>query len=473
MDLAELKNKKVAVLGFGSEGQAVVDYLLKNGIRPTLLDEAPPDEWEQDRFNKLNSLDLKTSFGPDAFKNLVNFDVAFRSPGIRHRSLELIAAEQQGVTITSQVNWFFEHCRAKIIGVTGTKGKGTTAALITEILNAGVRQRGGNKVYLTGNIDGIQPLEFLDALTEKDIIIYELSSFQLQDLHKSPTLAIVLMITAEHLDYHKNLVEYHESKIPIVKYQTASDIAIINIDYPASSALAKIGQGQKVFVSKHHPVEVGCYINGDDFKISGVTNTNLANNELTIHTGALKLKGKHNLENAAAAILASLYIGATVQEIEQGLSKFKGLPHRLQLVARRGGVSFYDDSIATTPDSAVAAITSFTEPLIIILGGSDKQVDMAELGLAIAAKTNIKAVILLGETAGKIKQAIVAAGEFNGSIIEGASSMPEVFLEINKIAKPGDTVLLSPASASFDMFKNYKERGKQFTNLAKAFSLKI
>jgi UDP-N-acetylmuramoylalanine--D-glutamate ligase len=389
--------------------------------------------------------------GDDYLKNLDNFDVIIRSPGVKRNLPEILNAEKKGVEITSQTKIFFDLCLAPIIGITGTKGKGTTASLIYEML-----KRQGFDVHLGGNI-GKPPFEFLDKLTPQSMVVLELSSFQLQDLKKSPHIAVMLMITSEHLDYHKNVEEYIDAKRNLLRFQDHSDFAIINRDYLASHE-SDIHTNAKIFqVSRERDAnERGCFVreqkvwvreNGEEKEI--------------ISTKDILLPGAHNLENACAAVMAATLAGASKSDIVKVLKTFKGLEHRLELVGEVNGARYYDDSFSTIPETTIAAINSFKNPEILILGGSSKGSDFSELGRVISSAKNIKAIIGIGKEWQRIKaQFIIRNSEF--IIIEGAKDMKTIVMGASKIARPGDVVLLSPACASFDMFKNYKDRGEQF-----------
>lgn len=387
------KNKKVVVLGLGVDTQDVIPYLESQGAIVTVLDEAKGDK----------------------FENLDTYDLIIRTPGIYRYRDEL---KKTKTGISSKTKLFFDLCPAKIIGVTGTKGKGTTATLIYEILKAA-----GKDVYLGGNI-GQGVFEFLPKLTADSWVVLELSSFQLIDLTKSPHIAVVLMVTSEHLDWHKATDDYVQAKKPITKYQTAKDFAVINKDYPNSVAIGKMGQGKKIWVS------------GKD--------TNLPT----------RLRGPHNKENIAAAVAVAKIIGVPYLD---AVANFKGLEYRLEEVATIRGITFYNDSFSTTPETAVAAIKSFTEPEIVILGGSSKNSDFRELGKVISSAPNIKAVMLIGVEGPKIGQFVKGQ-----KILPGGKNMAEIVKIAYNKATSGDVVLLSPACASFDMFKNYKDRGQQF-----------
>lgn len=477
MAIGELKNKLIAVLGFGQEGEATTAYLIKHGIKPVLFDQKPWDQWPKDRQDKIKAWGVNFIFGPDAFLELKGFDVIFRSPGI---SLAKIPKFNSDIQITSQTKFFFENCPAKIIGVTGTKGKGTTATLIFEMLFSSLRvhpkqslglkglprpsdalgaRNDKDSVYLTGNIGKVQPLEILDNLTANDWVVYELSSFQLQDLDKSPHIGVVLMTTSEHLDYHKDESEYVEAKSAIIKYQGTDDIAIINADYQNSGKIGRLGQGKKLFFSRQR-TQGDCYVENNILV--------LKNSDFQFNLSELGLVGSHNYENACAAVLAAKSAGCADEAIKKILREFKGLKHRLEFVAEKNGIKFYNDSFSTTPETAIAAIKAFFEPEVLILGGSSKKSDFSQLIKQISITKNLKTIILIGQEATKLKELL--SNQYTGQVLEGAKNLNEVFDQIKNIAESGDVVLFSPACASFDWFKNYIDRGEQFINLVSKFN---
>lgn len=446
-------NKKVAVLGAGVEGLATVRYLHEKGATLTVLDEQEKDVMDQEAINEIEMLGVELVTGRTSLDNLGQYDVVVRSPGVKLSRKELQEALANGIHITSQTELFLEECPCRVIGVTGTKGKGTTSTLIYEML-----QKSGFDAYLGGNI-GLPPFSFLNTLTAQSIVVLELSSFQLLGVTKSPHIAVMLMIAPEHLNYHEDMSEYVEAKRNILRFQTDKDFAVINRDYLPSNE-SDILTGAKVFyISRERDgVEQGCFIKDNALWI-----TMQGAEWKVIDTEKIKLLGKHNLENASAAVMAATLAGAARNEIESVLMGFTGLPHRLEFVAEKNGVKYYDDSFSTTPETAIAAIESFTTPEILILGGSGKKSDFTELGAVIAKTKNIKAIIGIGEEWSQIKKQI-ANNKSQIVLIEGAKDMKTVVEAATKIAAAGDVVLLSPACASFDMFKNYKVRGEQFKN---------
>lgn len=400
------KGKKVAILGWGVDTQDIQPWLLKQGAEITVLDEKKDEK---------------------AFGDLGEYEVLVRSPGVYRYRTEITDAEKKGAVVTSKMKIFFDICTGKIIGVTGTKGKGTTATLIYEMMKAA-----GLKVFLAGNI-GTGIFSEIDKIDEETWVVLELSSFQLVDMEKSPAIAVVLMVTREHQDWHKNEEEYVLAKANIVKYQKNEDWAVVNKDYPNSARIGEMAGGTVMWVTKND-------LEGIDRK-------------------EVRLRGEHNLENIVAAAAAARVAGVEEETARQVVRDFRGLEHRLEEVAKVEGVTYFDDSFSTTPETTIAAVKSFSEPIILIAGGSEKGSDFSLLGKIISETENIKAVILIGLMAERIEQSI---SNKEVKILRGANNMQEILKLAAGEAKPGDVVLLSPAAASFDMFKNYKERGEQF-----------
>ena len=445
----DLKNKKVAILGAGVEGLSNIKFLHEKGSEISVLDKREKEELDKEFLIEADRQGAKFKLGEKYLDELSEFDIIIRSPGIR---LDIIknALDQKDNVITSLTKLFFDLCPCPIIGVTGTKGKGTTSSLIYEMLKAA-----GRDVYLGGNI-GIPPLDFLNMLDKNSIVVLELSSFQLQDLDKSPHIAVMLMTTSEHLDHHRTVEEYVDAKRNILRFQAKNDFTIVNRDYPASNESDVLTEGKVFYVSRERAGKDGCFVRDNALwmQIDGAE-------KKIIDTKDVLLPGKHNLENVAAAAMAAHLAGVEKEQIVQVLRTFKGLVHRLELIREVGGVKYYDDSFSTTPETAIAAIEAFTQPEILILGGSGKNSDFTELGKVISNAKNIKAIIGIGDEWWEIKSKIKNQ-KSNILIVEDATDMKTVVTAASKIAQSGDVVMLSPACASFGMFKNYKERGEQF-----------
>lgn len=424
----------IAIAGYGLEGRSNYRYFSKLGYQITILDE---NSAVQDL-----PKDVATRLGEDAFKDLADFDMVVR--GGASVPSKLTTAKK----IWSATNEFLEKCPAPIIGVTGTKGKGTTTSLIASILRAA-----GKTVHVVGNI-GVAPLDALADITANDIVVYELSSFQLWDAEKSPHIAVVLMIEADHLDIHASFDEYVQAKGNITRFQTEDDIVVFAKNNLYSGLIASGSRAQKVGVQS-------------DFTFRANDGYFWHEGSKICSTDALKLPGAFNLDNACAAIAAAWNYTQDSEAVEKGLSDFKGLPHRLKHVKSVNGVSYYDDSIGTTVGSSSAAMRAFPQPKIIILGGSSKgDMNFAELA-SVAASENVKKAILIGEQAPVIQKALEDVGVAFDNLGSDVT-MEEIVKHAAKITAPGDVVILSPACASFGMFKSYADRGDQFVTAVNA-----
>lgn len=453
----QVKDKRIAVIGLGVEGAVAAQYLTQQGANVTVLEQKELKDIHDDFLDALYGKDIKIIFGKDYLSDLSSYDLLVRSPGVPLATPELVRAKEKGSIITSQTKLFIDLCPSPIIGVTGTKGKGTTATLIYEML-----KKQGFDAYLGGNI-GQPPFTFLDKLTEDSWVVLELSSFQLEDMEKSPHIAVMLMVTTEHLaadsvgtqNYHNSLEDYLAAKRNLVRYQTAKDFAILNRDYPATNESDIHTEAQIFHISRERDVpEQGCFV-----KDNALWVRRGGNEKKIIATEDILLPGKHNLENASAAIMAAMLAGVEKDAITAVLKTFQGLEHRLERVAEINGVTYYDDSFSTTPETAIAAIAAFQTPEILILGGSSKGSDFTELGNVIDKTAHIKAIIGIGQEWSQIK-AKIKNKKIN--IVEDCQTMQEIVQKAAALADSGDVVLLSPACASFGMFANYKERGEQF-----------
>jgi len=448
------KNKKIAIVGLSVEGIDSAVFLNHEQAQITCCDRRTKEELG-DEYTKLQKLTSDFRLGRGYLSDLTDFDFVVRTPGMALRTKELMDAKNNGVKITSLTKLFFEFCQAPIIGVTGTKGKGTTSTIIYEML-----KRDGRTAWLGGNV-GIPLLSKVREIQSSDIVVLELSSFQLEDLSQSPHVAVVLKITQEHLanfdplatNYHLTREAYVEAKKSVVRFQKDTDFAILNADDETSSSFAKETKAHSYYFSRSR--ESDAFV-----KDKTVYLTVNGREEKICNASEIKLLGMHNLEDIAAASLASSMVGVKVSSMQEVAKDFKGLEHRLELIRTIHGVEYYNDSFSTIPETTIAAIESFQKPIILILGGSEKGSDYSELGKKIA-QSEIKVLIVVGVMTNRIVDAINKAG-YSREIICGLKSMGEIVRESAKRAGEGDIVLLSPACASFDMFKNYKDRGIQF-----------
>ena len=421
---------KIAIAGFGVEGRSNYAYFRQNFPEADIV--------IVDEGDSLDNIPVgaTTKLGPGVFSDLMEFDIVVRTAGLSPSKISTAGR------IWSSTNEFFEKCPAPIIGVTGTKGKGTTCSLITSILRAA-----GKKVHLVGNI-GVPALEVLSNIQQNDIVIYELSSFQLWDLERSPHVAVVLMIEPDHLDVHSSLEQYVEAKSHITNYQSSEDVVIYHPTNEFSRKAAAGGSGRHLRYGVRDDGLV--YVDMNNFCVQG---------DAICGVDTLHIAGRHNLENASAAISAARCIMPEVTnlQIQEGLGSFDGLPHRLKFVAEKQGVKFYDDSIATTPGSAIAALRSFDGGKVIILGGSDKGASYGEV-VAVAKQEGAR-VVAIGQTGQAIYELCLQMGV---TVVREEGLMEEVVDRAAELASPGDVVILSPASASFGQYQSYVDRGNKF-----------
>ncbi len=422
---------KVAIAGFGLEGMSNFNYWSKLGADITIFDEKQPTQEVP--------AGVSIVVGQDTFTKINGFDLVIRTAGLRP---DKIKTDDR---VWSSTNEFFEKCPAPIIGVTGTKGKGTTASLIAQMLSNDEKN-----VHLLGNI-GVPALDILPTIKSDDIVVFELSSFQLWDLTRSPETAVVLMIEPEHQDVHSSMEEYVNAKSNIAKFQTEDDLIIYHPNNPFSAKVAENSKARKMQYMKPS----GAYVIGGQIVIGDIAVA------LSQEVGLI---GEHNLENICAAITAAWRYTKNITAIQSAIKTFKGLPNRLEFVKEVRGVKFYNDSYSSAPGATIAAIKSFSEPEVLICGGFDRGLDYSELALSISLQKNIKKVLLMGQTKTSIADHLAKVGFLNFELLDGNDF--KGFIQIAKdAAEPGDIVVLSPGCASFDMFKDFNDRGNQFKKI--------
>ena len=442
---------KIIIAGYGVEGISNLIYFRRKfpDAEFVVADERPAD--------KLPAIPdgVKLISGKNVFsEQLGDADLVVRTASLPPRNIKTSGK------IWSATNEFFDKCPAPIIGVTGTKGKGTTCSLITSIL-----QQAGQTVHLVGNI-GVPALDVLPKIKKDDIVVYELSSFQLWDLEKSPHIAVVLMIETDHLNVHADFADYLNAKKNIRCHQHLGDVCLYHPTnkYAQEVAATPLGKSNDAKCGHCDTLDFAQrYAIPDDDQVYVQDGYFCVQNRQICSTSHLRLPGAHNLENACAAMSAVTELPITVanEQYAAGLEIFTGLPHRLKFIAEKNGVQYYDDSISTTPGSAIAALKAFTEPKILILGGSDKGADYTELAQEIA-RQQMRAVIVNGANASEIIE-ILHKNKVSCQVIQlEMSAMPTVVEMAANQAQSGDVVILSPAAASFDMFKSYNDRGEQF-----------
>ena len=422
-----------AIIGYATEGKVSAEYFQRLGHTVTICDQKP---------DLVAPQGFETQLGDTYLKNLARFDLIVRTAGIPpHAILEHNPGVE--VKITTAVNEFLAACPTKnVVGITGTKGKGTTSTLTAKMLKAA-----GRKVWLGGNI-GNSPLEFIDQIQPDDWVVLELSSFQLSDLRLSPHIAVCLMVVPEHLNWHTDMADYVAAKSNLFARQTHDDVAVYFAENATSQKIASHGDGKKLpfFAAP------GAYVDNNQIVIDG---------EAICATSDLALRGRHNWQNACAAVTAVWQAGVhDLAAIRSVVTTFSGLEHRLELVRTMDGVQYYDDSFGTTPETAMVAVQAFDQPKIIILGGSDKGASYDQLA-EVVSRSNVRKALLIGNQAPKIQLALEKAGF--AEFLSGGNNMEDIVKTARQVAQPGDVVLLSTGCASFDMFADYKDRGNQFT----------
>jgi len=429
----------IAIVGFGLEGKAAFDYW-HEGNQITICDQNEQVQAPEG---------IVTQLGPNYLDNLGRFDLIVRSPNVHPWALMTANSPDIMGKVTTNTNEFFRASPTRnIIGVTGTKGKGTTCSLISGMLEAC-----GYGVHFGGNV-GVPALELMRrGIQPEHWVVLELSSFQLMDLKYGPHVGVCLMITAEHLDWHTDMKEYVEAKQHLFHEQTEQDFAIYYANDKYSKEIVKPSKGQKI----PYLQEPGAYVNE--------AGNIIIDNQIVCHTNELKLLGKHNWQNACAAVTSVWQINKNIQAMREVLTTFGGLEHRLEFVRELNGVKYYNDSFGTTPETAIVALETFEEPKVVILGGSDKGVSYDDLA-KVVKENNIRKALLIGDQAARIQAALDAVGFSNYQ--PGGTSMAEIVNNARSLAQPGDIILLSPACASFDMFVDYKDRGVQFKQVVQA-----
>lgn len=429
---------KVAILGYGIEGQSAYTYWKKLGADITICDQTE---------NLHTPVDATAHLGPDYLNNLQGFDIICRTASINPK---VVLAANPGVKlqITTVINEFLRVCPTRnIIGITGTKGKGTTSTLTAKMLESA-----GLQTVLAGNI-GFSPLDYLDKITEDSWVVLELSSYQLQDITYSPRIAACLMVEPDHLNWHGTLDIYTQAKSNLFKHQNPEDRAIYYADNEISHSIASTSPGKKI----PYYANPGAYVRNDAIVID---DTELCK------TNELKLIGKHNWQNACAAATIVWQIIQSVAPIRNVLTSMPGLPHRLEFVREFEGIAYYNDSFASTPAASAAAIEAISGPKIMILGGFDRQLPLEEMVRTIQQNlTDIRALLLVGESTPRLVQALKTAAVNDLVHVSPSKTMADIVKEAHALATTGDSIILSPGFPSFDMFKNFEDRGLQFKKI--------
>ena len=450
--LTSLQNQTVAVIGIGVSNQPLIRLLLSRGISVTACDKKSREALGVVG-DQLEAMGCRLQLGEDYLQGL-DQDVIFRTPGMRPDLPELVSAVERGSKLTSEMEVFFEVCPCPVIAVTGSDGKTTTTTIISELLKAA-----GKTVHVGGNI-GHPLLAETGEMSEKNIAVLELSSFQLMTMTRSPHIAVVTNLAPNHLDVHKDFQEYIDAKENIFTHQAAEDIAVFNADNAITAEEAARAVGRARMFSRKRELEDGVFLRGD-----AIIARHAGRERQVMTVGDIKLPGVHNIENYLAAIAA--VDGLVSDEIIRDFARsFGGVEHRIELIRTRKGVRWYNDSIASSPSRTIAGLNSFQEKVILIAGGKDKGISYEGLGPVV--NDHVKLLLLCGATAGVIRESVRKAENYAGLEILDVADYHEAVAVADSRSQEGDVVILSPASTSFDRFANFMERGRVFKEIVNA-----
>ena len=440
--MINLENKKVLIMGLGRFGGGVgaARFAVEHGANVTITDNSTTEQLAN-AIEALADLDITYHLGGHYRQDFIESDLIIVNPAVSPENEFLQIAKENSIPLTTEMNLLWQNTQATKIGVTGSNGKSTTTAMLYHILNECIHDR---NIWLGGNIGAGSLLAQIDKIAADDILVLELSSFQLEELAKcavSPHIAVVTNISPNHLDRHVTMENYITAKQNILKFQGEDDFAILCGEDEQLASWSEIGPGQKSFYYKPEK-------------------------DIT-----LNVPGSHNQLNAAGAIAAAEKAGVSHEECLEALKLFSGLEHRLEMVRNIDGVKYYNDSIATTPESVIAAIEAFADNKILIMGGYDKGIEFTELAATIAGN-NVKAVVLIGQTAEKLENEINQAAKSSCSKVVTAKcdTFENAITKANEFADDGDVVLLSPACASYGMFINFQQRGNEFKRIIESIN---
>ena len=450
-----IQGKKVAFIGAGVSHKRCIEQFVELGAQVTLCDQKKSLEDFGAYADTLRRLHVRLSLGEHYTDGFAGQDIIMRTPGYEYYKPELQAALQAGTKVTSEVELFFELCPCEIVAVTGSDGKTTTTTLISKMFEAA-----GRKVFLGGNI-GAALLPQLADVNPEAVAVVELSSFQLIRMRVSPKVAVVTNVTPNHLDHHKDMQEYIDAKRNILLWQVPPCRAVLGFENEISRGMQKDCKGEQVWFTRLHDTDKGAFLRESDdtlcYAENGVVTPILPRAEV-------KLRGLHTVENLLAAI-AAVWGRVPVEAMRQVGSTFTGVEHRIEPVRTLDGVTYYNDSIASSPTRTIAGLRSFNQKIILIAGGYDKKIPYEPLAPEILA--HVKTLVRMGATGPRIEAAVRACPGFDESALTilHADSMQHAVELARGAAQPGDVVSLSPASASFDLYPNFEVRGRDYKNI--------
>lgn len=443
--LNKTKGRKVAFIGIGVSHRELIFMLAENGAQVTLCDKRDAENIPEAEALKKAGVLLKTG---ETYLDNIDAEIIFRTPGMYFLNEKITEYRKKGTVVTSEMELFFELCPCKIYAITGSDGKTTTSNLIAQMLT-----RAGKKVFLGGNL-GKALLPVCNEINKNDIAVVELSSFQLISMRKSPDVAVITNVAPNHLDVHSDMQEYIDSKRNIYMHQGAFSRLVLNYDNEITRSMSESARGEVIFFSYSGANKSGTYLDSEGYLC--------LNSKRLFHKSEIKIVGEHNVDNYLTAI-AAVFDEVSAEDIVYTARNFGGVEHRIELVRTLNGVKYYNDSIASSPTRTIAGLNSFKEKVILIAGGYDKKIPYAPLAPKI--KEKVRLLILMGATADKIEAALKE--DNNGEIPEiiRVKNMDEAVLKAFERSQNGDNVLMSPASASFDLYSNFEARGRHFKEL--------
>ncbi len=446
-------------LGLFGGGAAAARYFARRGAIVTVTDLKPADRLGRS-LQTLESLEnIRLVLGEHRQEDFTSAQLVIVNPAVPKNSPFLKIAAEAGVTLDTETNIFFRKCPAPVVGITGSNGKTTTTALTAGMLKGSPR-----KIWLGGNI-GRPLIEYVDEISPEDIVVLELSSFQLEDLHsirRSPDVAVVTNLTPNHLDRHGTMENYIAAKKAVIKYQRPGDTAILNADDPTVRGWSDECASKSAFFSLVSEVENGAFLSDGRLYLK-----DNAGSHFVCDRDEIRLPGDFNVANVLAASAAAAAFGAGPEQVARAAREFRGVEHRLEMFLEKDGVSYFNDSIATTPESAIAALGAVSKPIVLIAGGYDKKIPLDSFGYAIAANCDL--VVLVGQTAQILQESIKKhrSGE-KPHILMAGTSFKEAVKQALEMRRPGGCVLLSPGTASYDMFENFEKRGRACKELVRS-----
>lgn len=450
-----LNGRTVIIVGFQRQGQALARWLLTVGARPVVTDNKTA---EQLNIDPADYPGARFVLGDNPLELLDGADMLCISGGVPLTLPLIVEAVSRKLPVTNDAQLFVDRCRAQLIGITGSAGKTTTTTLTGQIVKAT-----GHQTWVGGNIGSVL-LDVMNYIQPKDRVVMELSSFQLELMHSSPQISAILNITPNHLDRHGNMQAYVEAKAQILIHQGQSGVAVLNKDDMGSMVLESLAPGEVCWFTRREIVGDGAFMAGTRLFVAGRSSTT-GDPQFVCDVSDIPLRGDHNVSNVLAACAITGAAGIAPEVMAATIKKFKGVPHRLETVRVLDGVTWVNDSIATAPERVMAALRSYTEPLVLLLGGADKKLPWDELMAAAAGKC--RHIVTFGRD-GQLPVEVLTRLTLRDDLITRVDTLDEAVAEAHKHAQSGDVVLLSPGMTSYDGYPNFEVRGQHFKDLVTA-----